>query len=119
MKKYTYIVLVTTFLLAACSGKTKTSLKHLSPNGKVSINIEGHRAASIESWKVDMKVKAYDFKEGKLTFEIYAEDLTDKNVSFDWKDDKNCIISLKEQDGKDRKFQLIASPEQLQMGEIQ
>ncbi len=65
-----------------------------------------------------MKVKAYSFKEGKLAFEIYAKDLTDENVSFDWKDDTHCTIIFKQQDNTERKFELIASSEQLQLAEM-
>lgn len=111
-------ILICLIALVSCGGKTETSLTKVSPNGKVTIKIEAKRAAAVESWKVDMKVKAYDFKEGKLSFEIYAKDLTDENVSFDWKDETHCTILFKEQDNTERKFELIASQEQLQMGEM-
>ncbi len=105
-------------ILVSCGGKTETSLKKVSPNGKVNITVEAKRATAIESWKVDLKVKAYSFKEGKLAFEIYAKDLTDENVSFDWKDDTHCTIIFKQQDNTERKFELIASAEQLQLAEM-
>ena len=105
-------------ILVSCGGKTETSLKKVSPNGKVNITVEAKRATAIESWKVDLKVKAYSFREGKLAFEIYAKDLTDENVSFDWKDDTHCTIIFKQQDNTERKFELIASAEQLQLAEM-
>lgn len=105
-------------ILVSCGGKTETSLKKVSPNGKVNITVEAKRATAIESWKVDLKVKAYSFREGKLSFEIYAKDLTDENVSFDWKDDTHCTIIFKQQDNTERKFELIASAEQLQLAEM-
>ncbi len=118
MNKIINGLIIGLILLASCGGKTETSLKKESPNGKVKIKIEAKRTTAIESWKVDMKVKAYDFKEGKLSFEIYADDLTDKNVSFDWTDDIHCNIVFKQQDNTQRKFELIASKEQLQMAEM-
>ncbi len=118
INKITYVVSFCMFLLVSCGGKTETSLKKVSPNGKVNITIEAKRSSAIESWKVDLKVKAYSFKEGKLAFEIYAKDLTDENVSFDWKDDTHCTIIFKQQDNTERKFELIASSEQLQLAEM-
>jgi len=119
LKKVSFILCVSVmFVLYGCSGKTETALEHKAPNGKVVINITAKRTTSVESWKVDMNVKAYDFKPGKLSFEIYAADLTTENVKFDWVDDKHCHISFTQQDNTVRKFELIASAEQLQMAEM-
>ncbi|MFM9943926.1 MAG: hypothetical protein ACKVQB_01705 [Bacteroidia bacterium] len=104
--------------LVSCGGKTVALIKKESPNGKVKITIEAKRVSSIESWKVDLKVKAFNFKEGKLEFEIYAEDLNDDSVTFDWKDEGHCIIIFKQQDNTERKFELLASSEQLQLAEM-
>ena len=118
MQKILPIFIICLITLASCGGKTETSLKNESPNGKVKIAIDAKRATSIESWKVELKVKAYDFKEGKLEFEIYAKDLTSENVSFDWTDVTHCTITFKQQDNTERKFQLIASSEQLELAEM-
>jgi len=118
MKHKLILFFSVTFLLIACSGKTNTSLQHISPNGKVKINIEGKRSTSVESWKVDMNVKAYGFEEGKLSFEIYSDDISNDNVSFEWEDEFHCKIIFRQSDGEERTFQLIASPKQLQMAEI-
>ncbi len=118
MKNSIYSFFIGLLFLTSCGGKTETSLKKTSPNGKVNITIEAKRASAIESWKVDLKVKAYSFKEGKLSFEVYAKDLTDETVSFDWIDDSHCTIIFKQQDNTVRKFELIASQEQLQLAEM-
>jgi len=119
MKLFYSLILFSSLLMVSCSGETSAYYQHVSPNGKVKVNVEGHRATAIESWKVDMKVNAYDFKEGKLSFEIYAKNLNKDNITFTWSDERNCIITIKQQDNSDRKFQLIASAEQLQLGEVQ
>lgn len=69
-------------------------------------------------WKVDMAVKAYDFKEGHLAFELQTSEVNNETVKFDWKDDKNCIITCNLSDGSSRKFQLIADASQVQLAEI-
>ncbi len=117
--KNIYIFLVIGLLaLGSCGGKTNALYSNVYSKGKVKITITGKRATSIEAWKVEMKVKAYDFKEGKLAFEIYADDLNAETVSITWKDKHHAEIQFKLQDHTTRKFELIASPEQLQMGEI-
>lgn len=68
--------------------------------------------------KLKCRVKAYDFKEGKLIFEIVADDLNNENVQFKWTDDNNCIITIEERDKHVRSFQLIASDSQVQLAEI-
>ncbi|HWB63454.1 MAG TPA: hypothetical protein VG603_08090, partial [Chitinophagales bacterium] len=87
-------------------------------NQKVHITITGTRPTAVDAWKVLIAVKAYDFKEGRLQFEIYADDLTEQNVKFDWKDDRHCLITITQREGKPRSFQLIADSQQVQLGEI-
>lgn len=119
MKNTFYILLlVATTILSACSGRKEASLENTSPNGKAHIRITGKRASVADGWKVDMKVKAYDFKEGLLSFEIYADDLTPETVKFDWVDNNNCNITYEEIDHAERRFHLIASPNQVQMAEV-
>ncbi|HEY0261503.1 MAG TPA: hypothetical protein VGB95_00640 [Chitinophagales bacterium] len=103
-------------LLASC-GQKKIVLENESPNKQVNVTLNAEKSG-ISPWQCEMKVKAYSFKEGSLKFEIYAEEMNNTTVRFDWKDDANCIISITETDGKARNFQLIASPNQVQMAEI-
>ena len=112
------IFLFIVLLLSSCNGKTTANVVNTSPNQKVITNVSATRSTSVDPWKVVLKVKAYTFKEGKLEFEIYANDITDQNVKFNWQDDKNCIITFEQREDKPRTFQLIADGGQLQLGEI-
>jgi hypothetical protein len=112
------VFLLVLFVLSACNGKKAALVINNSPNGKVSIAVTGNRATTVDAWKVTIAVKASTFKEGKLSFEIYADDLNEKNVKFNWQDDKNCIITIEQREDKPRTFQLIADGTQLQLGEI-
>ena len=118
--KLTAILLssIIVLLLCSCAGKTSASLLNNSPNQKVKVSITAKRSSSVDPWNVLLGVKAYDFKEGKLEFEIYAADLNDQNVKFDWRDDRNCLITFQQQDGTPRKFQLIADDSQVQVAEV-
>jgi hypothetical protein len=111
-------VLLLMLVLAACNGKTEAKLEDIRANGKVKVTVTGSRPTSIEAWKVDLSVKAYNFKEGKLTFEIYADDLNSESVNFKWLDETNCHIIFTQRDNTVRTFQLVASPDQLQLAEI-
>ena len=116
-KSLPIITAICIFLLTSCQPKSVT-ISNVSPNKKVSTTIKANRSNSLDPWKVEMDVKAYDFKEGHLAFELQTGDVSDKTVKFDWKDDKNCVISLDQSDGKPRSFQLIADETQVQLGEV-
>ncbi len=98
-------------------GKTSATIENTSPNGKVKLFVAGNRSTSLDSWQVDLKVKAYSFKEDQLSFEIYASDLNAENVLFNWSDEEHCTIIFKQTDDTERKFSLSVSPEHLEMKE--
>ena len=108
--------IIATLLFTSCQTKNVT-ITNVSPNGKVKTTIKGSHQG-ISPWKVELDVKAYEFKEGHLAFEVETGDVSDKTVKFDWKDDINCIISFDEPDGKPRTFQLIADASQVQLAEV-
>jgi hypothetical protein len=105
-------------LFASCNGKKEATVNNISPDKHVHITVSGTRPSALDAWKVNIAVKAYDFKEGKLEFEIYADDLSDANVKFDWNDERNCIISITQRDGEQRRFHLIADANHVQLAEI-
>jgi hypothetical protein len=114
---FTILSVICVFWFTSCQTKS-TTITDVSPNKKVNITIKASRVASLDPWKVEMDVKAYEFKEGHLTFELQTGEISDKTVKFDWKDDRNCTISMNQADGKPRTFQLIADANQVQLGEI-
>jgi hypothetical protein len=111
------ISIVCIFLLTSCQPKSVT-LTDVSPNKKVTITVKAKQAASLEPWKVEIDVKAYDFRQGSLAFELQSGDINDKSVKFDWKDDHSCVISFEQPDGVPRTFQLLADENQVQLAEI-
>ena len=103
-------------ILSSCQTKSVV-LKDVSPNGKVTTTVKASHQG-IGTWTVILDVKAYDFKEGHLSFELETTEVSDKTVKFDWKDDRNCIITFDEPDGKPKTFQLIADASQVQLAEV-
>lgn len=118
MKVYHFAIICLLTVLTACNAKTDALIEHTSPNGKAKLTITANRPSAMDEWKVTMKVKAYDFKEGQLAFRAMAEDISNETVKFEWVDDNNCLITFTLRDDTQRKFQLIASPSQVQMAEI-
>ena len=112
----TLLCIISAIIFSSCQTKSVT-ITNISPNGKVNTTIKGSHQG-IGTWKVELDVKAYSFKEGHLAFELETTDVSDKTVKFDWKDDRNCIISFGEPDGKPRTFQLIADATQVQLAEV-
>jgi hypothetical protein len=108
--------IVCALILVSCQTK-RVEIKNESPNGKVITTIKASHQG-IGTWKVELDVKAYTFKQGHLAFELETTDVSDKTVKFDWKDDRNCIISFDEPDGQPKKFQLIADESQVQLAEV-
>ena len=113
-----FVLMFILFAVSSCNSKTAAAVESASPNGKVKVRVEGKRGLPLDPFKTEISVKAYEFKEGKLMFEIMAGDLNQENVKFDWEDDNNCAISIEESDKNVRSFKLIADENQVQLAEI-
>ncbi|MBX2903831.1 MAG: hypothetical protein KF872_09770 [Chitinophagales bacterium] len=118
MKTSYFILVALLFSLVACNYPTSATIERVSPSGKVKVSIEASRITGIEPWRVVMKVKAYDFKEGQLATEISAHYLDDKSVKVDWFEESSADVTFTQTDGTTRVFRLIASAQQLQFAEV-
>jgi hypothetical protein len=112
----TMLIFWAALVCTSCNQKTSTTIENTSPDGKVHTVITGNRATVVDPWIVALNVKAYNQK-GDLKFEIYADDLTDKNVQFNWQDGQTCLITFAERDDK-KVFQMLVNPKQLQLAQI-
>jgi hypothetical protein len=117
-KLLSLLLLSVVVFFSSCTGKTLAFVENTSANGKVKIKISAKRDTSLDPFKTEITVKAYDFKEGKLLLEVIASDLNNENVKFNWTDENDCLITIEETDKHLRSFQLIASPSQFQLAEI-
>jgi hypothetical protein len=119
MKTTTQLFAIILLMFAASCGNTgKVTIENTSANQQVKVVLNAERLSALDPYKVNLNVKAYDFKEGQLQFEIMASSLDTSNVKFNWTDDNNCLITITERDGKPRSFQLIADANQVQLAEI-
>ena len=104
-------------ILSSC-GSSTVNIADVSPNKKVNITVKAKRPSPMGTWAVELDVKAYDFKQGHLSFEVEATEMSDKTVKFDWQDDTHCLISFTLPDNTKRRFQLIADENQVQLAEV-
>ncbi|MES2619410.1 MAG: hypothetical protein V4615_01050 [Bacteroidota bacterium] len=113
-----FLLVSIAIFLVSCNSNTSAVIENISSDGKVKIKVEGKRGLPLDPYKTEISVKAYDFKEGKLMFEIMAGDLNNESVKFTWEDNSNCIISIEESDKHVRSFKLFADENQVQLAEI-
>ncbi len=114
-----YFSLILVLFLAACNGKTDASLESKSSDGQTQITITAKRATAADAWTADILVKSYNWKPGTLhVTEVYADDLNSQTVTFEWADANHCLITFKLRDNTARHFQLLCSPQALQLAEI-
>lgn len=106
-------------LFGGCGGQKSAQLESVSPDGQTKLIIDFTRRDAMDAWAADMKVNAYSWKEGSLhVTELYMNDVSGGNVVFNWQDTHHCSITFKLNDNTVRKFELVASPNQLQLGEV-
>jgi hypothetical protein len=120
MSRVFYLLLfsLSMFSISSCNYPTEAKMERVSPSGKVKVNIEASRIAGIEPWRVNIKVKAYNFKEGQLSTEIMSNYLDEKTVEFNWFEESSGDIVFKQNDNTTRTFRLIANAQQMQFAEI-
>ena len=97
------------FLLSSCGQPKTATLTKVSADGKTHVTITGKKDSALDPFHTTMTVKSVDIPEGSLIFEVYADDLTDKNVRFDWSDADHAIITFTQSDGEKRVFSLAVS----------
>ena len=100
-------ILAILFMLTSCGSKTAVLTK-MSADNKTKVTITGKKEP-LGPFHTVLTVKSGDIPEGSLIFEIYADDLTDANVRFDWSDAQHAVITFTQRDGIMRMFQLSVS----------
>ena len=116
--RYTLFVLAILFSLTSCNEKLNANLTKTSPDGKTKIAINGKKQVSGDAFHTTMTVKSGDIPEGSIIFEIYAADLNDENVKFDWSDAHHAMISFTQSDNEKRVFSLLATETNVVVEEV-
>lgn len=117
-KIVSFLLVSAAVLLFSCGNKRFASVESSSPNGKVTVIVEGRRSIPFDPFKTEIRVKEGGSKEGKLVFEVMANDLNGENVKFNWQGDTACTITIEESDKHARSFRLTANENEVQLEEI-
>lgn len=103
MKQIVLFFLLSTVCLffQGCDTK-KQEVRSKSPLGSTEILVSGTKQG-MDPWILSIQIKK-DGKSDSRETEMYTNEITDKNVLFNWLDESNCSITLVEQDGTAREF---------------
>lgn len=96
-------LLILCFLISGCETK-KTELPSVSPDGKTQITVYGTKTF-MEPWDLVLEIKSGD-KSNKLETQLYADEITQKNIIFAWQDNSTCVITLIAQDDSQRTIEI-------------
>jgi hypothetical protein len=92
-------LLVFSLFLFSCETETSPEFKSTSEDGEVVIRVQGTRSSSLDPYNVDISASIGDRKLEAMT-EVYADSLTEENVSFSWSGNRQCVVRLTERDGQ-------------------
>jgi hypothetical protein len=102
-------------LLLSCESKNTASVNSQSQDGNSKISVSGTKNFG-DPWQTTIKIKAYN-QEQQVVTEIYASDLNDKNVLFNWTDNNHCSITINQQDDTHRTFVVQTSEDKISLRE--
>ncbi|HEX8546568.1 MAG TPA: hypothetical protein VF691_06365 [Cytophagaceae bacterium] len=113
----TYLILLLTIVLG-CGGKKTGKVTSQSPDKKILVTITGTKPNFADPFKTTIIFEAEGKKDAVET-EIYANELNEENVKVDWASSADCKITIDQQDGNQRKFNLHYDAEGLELVEQQ
>lgn len=88
-------------VMSSCSGVLQSEkIIEKSEDGRLQIEIQGNRDGGLEPFLVEMTAKKVGLKPMVAKMEIFHDNITRENVTFDWKSNNHCIISVSHRDGK-------------------
>lgn len=105
-------------LLSSCKQPLDATLTKKSPDGKTLVTIVGKKEMAMDAFHTTLTVKSGDIPEGSLIFDIYANNLTDENVKFDWQDSQHALITFTQSDNEQRSFSLLADDTHVLVEEV-
>lgn len=104
-------------ILFSC-GSTKTQeLVSESADKSSQIKISGNRGTSFDPFQASIIINGFGQSDTLMT-EIYATDLNNETVKFDWKDNTTCLLTFIQQDDSKRSMTVTFSEEGNELREL-
>ena len=98
MKKTTLILFALIGLfLCSCTSEVSEPIQSESQDGDMKITVQGNRSSSFDPFHVDVMVDIHD-KKIESFIEVYADNITSENVTFNWSDNRHCVVSFTQRD---------------------
>lgn len=98
-----YLLSIFLLFCLACSKKESEKITIVSPDRSVEVNIKGTKASFADPFITDIEIKAFGNSETVST-EVYAEELSQENIEYEWRSNKNLRLSFHQQDDTQRSF---------------
>jgi hypothetical protein len=108
-------ILVLMSSLLSCNSKNTAMVSSQSPDANAKIVVSGTKNFG-DPWQTTIKINGYK-QEHQVVTEIYATDLNDKNVLFNWSDNNHCSITIQQQDDTQRRFAVEVTEEKISLKE--
>ena len=93
---YIMFVFMTGFFL--CSTEVIAPIESFSGDKEMKVSISASRSTSLDPWMLEIELRHAGVK-NEVFQEFYADEVSKKNVSFQWKSNRKCLIQLTQRDG--------------------
>lgn len=98
MKTISYILLVLITGFYSCTKEAIDPIESFSADQKMKITLSASRANALDSWMLNIEL-THGGTTSKVFQEFYADEVSKKNVAFEWKSNSMCLIRLTQRDG--------------------
>ena len=90
------LVCITGFF--SCSTEVIAPIESFSEDKEMKVSISASRSSSLDPWMLEIEL-THGGTSNKVYQEFYADEVSKKNVSFQWKSKRMCLIQLTQRDG--------------------
>ena len=84
--------------LVSCSSETSAPIESFSADKAMKVSVTGSRSSSLDPWMLDIEL-THAGVSSKVQQEFYANEVSEKNVVFQWESNTMCLIRLTQRDG--------------------
>lgn len=95
--RFTIYALFIAFL-SSCSASRSESVYYKSDDERVVIEVFGERSVIGDPWETTVRVTIDDQLVYEASAQVYASDISSKNVEFAWTAKNKCTVMIKQRD---------------------